>query len=181
MLPKPERFVAPQLQSAPNELANEAKSRALPAAKRYARMGSASLGGRARLTRAKAAGAAPVDAGRLVLINSLASFPTEPHAEPGATRPCRSTQGAGHTSARPWCGGPGGTVAARALIRPRTADETVAPRYRAPTRQGQGSRAGSASFGVKDGHLARGLGRPAHVSRPGSRGCGSGPPTATRS
>ena len=79
MLPKPERFVAPQFQSAPNELANEAKSRALPAAKRYTRMGSASLGGRARLTRAKAAGAAPVDAGRLGLINSLASFPTEPH------------------------------------------------------------------------------------------------------
>ncbi len=38
---------------------------------------------------------------------------------------------------------------------------------------------GLPACGVGDGHLARGLGR--RSSHPGSRGCGSGPPIATRS
>ena len=57
----------------------------------------------------------------------------------------------------------GGAAAAQALVRSRAADEPAASRFRASTRQGEGSRAGSTGLGVGDGHLARGLSWPTHI------------------
>ncbi len=45
----------------------------------------------------------------------------------------------------------------------RDADKPAASRCRAPTRQSEGSRAGSTDVGVIDGHLARGLSWPTHI------------------
>ena len=68
-----------------------------------------------------------------------------------------------------------GSAAAKTLVGSRAADEPAPSRCRAPTRQGEGPRAGAAGVGVGDGHLARGLGRPTHVPVRATAGPGRPP------